>query len=136
VRRPQTFQYFGFWFHPKSNPDSVHYPRIEDYIDPDWTTSEPVLSYLDRAPTVFTVPLLRIPCRFCGLGSFNLSTHDSDGTWLWPETLLHEVILHKVRLPEAFIAHMEAHHFEPPTKLGFQLRELPRPAGGSWETRS
>ena len=38
----------------------------------------------------------------------------SDGVWLWPDGLAHDVEAHGVRLPDEFVAHAAARDFRPP----------------------
>jgi len=46
------------------------------------------------------------PCRLCGIK--NGSLEFTDGTYLWPEGLVHYIREHAVRMPEAVVAHAEA----------------------------
>jgi hypothetical protein len=38
----------------------------------------------------------------------------TDGVWVWPRDLAYYVREHRVKLPEEFVAHMRAQHWEPP----------------------
>jgi len=52
-------------------------------------------------------------CRFnCGIEHAVMGSRDlTDGTWVWPEGLAHYVVRHSVRLPEEFVASMEARNW-------------------------
>jgi hypothetical protein len=77
-------------------------PDPHDYIDERWDASERacVVSHLQRGQTR-QAHLRQQTCRICG-GSFG--TDDlTDGTWSWPEDLLHYVITHNVKPDHVFV---------------------------------
>ena len=64
-----------------------------------------VADYLTRGRTLVRYRGLS-PCRFCG--RHNGSKELTDGTYCWPEGLAHYLSAHAVRLPDDFVAHVEA----------------------------
>lgn len=95
------FRRIGYW---RSNEDD----RLPDplaFVDGSWDEGErgDVLSHLRhgllaRAYAGFS------GCRFCGeiVGSLELT----DGKFLWPEGLAHDVENHSVSLPDEFVQHI------------------------------
>ena len=67
-------------------------------------TVNSVIEYLTNAE-VLTSWLGLSPCRICG--EFNGSSCLSDGTYQWPEGLVHYVRDHGVLLDQEFIDHIQ-----------------------------
>ena len=94
----------GFW---KGKNESGNFPHPQNFIDPDWDTHEKqmVIDYLKRGSRFIGFQGLSW-CRFnCGdtnMGAFELT----DGTYLWPEGLVHYLEKHDVRLPQDFVDHV------------------------------
>lgn len=67
-----------------------------------------VLNYL-RSGKEYMALLGYSYCRFrCGIDDSEMGCRDlTDGTWVWPEGLVHYVEVHNLPLPEEFIATME-----------------------------
>jgi hypothetical protein len=78
-------------------------PRV--FVDPAWDASERerVADHLRRG-FVARAYLGKSTCRLCGdaVGSLELS----DGVFIWPEGLGHDVEVHDVRLPQRFVDHV------------------------------
>lgn len=93
----------GFW----SSTRSPELPSPTQFVDKDWDPEErrAVVDHLRRG-FVARAYMGRAECRVCGrlLGSLTLT----DGTYAWPEQLEHYLLEHDVRLPEAFVTHVEA----------------------------
>ncbi len=95
----------GFWFSPFA-PSTLPRPQgLVAALDPP--RRERVLRYLRGGKVLVRYPEASF-CRFeCGetaMGCCDLS----DGRFVWPEGLAHYVERHDVRLPDAFVAHVEA----------------------------
>jgi hypothetical protein len=93
----------GYW--GDGTPGDYPDPRALIDYDVDSLERETVVDYLARG--IAARPYLGVAsCRICGmpLGSLELS----DGTYLWPEGLAHYVGEHRVRLPTAFVDHVNA----------------------------
>jgi hypothetical protein len=91
----------GYW----QDERDPGWPDPSRYIDPGWDASEreSVAGHLRRG-FVARAYLGRSRCRICAaeVGSLELS----DGTFIWPEGLVHYVEEHQVRLPARFTEHV------------------------------
>jgi len=95
----------GYWFGDWA-PSPL--PRPQLLVSP-WQPDEraAVQKYLRAGETMIAYMGLS-HCRFaCGERSMG-STDLTDGTFVWPEGLVHYVERHDVRLPESFVAHVMA----------------------------
>lgn len=95
----------GWWFNDDA-PSAL--PRPQLLVAP-WQPDEraAVTSYL-RVGRELVVYMGRSFCRF-GCGERDMGSRDlSDGTFVWPDGLVHYVDRHDVRLPERFVAHVLA----------------------------
>jgi hypothetical protein len=94
------------------------WPDVNGFVDVSWPQDERqlVADYLERGTLVNQYRGLS-DCRFCG--QHNGSAELTDGAFCWPEGLAHYVREHKVRLPERFVAHVQA--------SPFRLADAPRP---------
>ena len=94
----------GYW---RSEYDETPWPEARSFVDRTWpsATRETVIAYLVRGRTLEQYRGLS-PCRLCGC--HNGSKELTDGTYCWPEGLAHYLIAHCVRLPDEFVAHVEA----------------------------
>jgi len=104
----------GFWW-SEERPDLPH-PR--DAVDPDWFDSEgeQLLSYLEQA---HHLPYAYFGFSWCRLGCpdipADIGTQDlTDGTYLFPEGLMHYVRVHAVRPPHEFLEHVRAQGYRAP----------------------
>lgn len=115
-------QLVGYW-PPLYRPVSVSQPASNDQRCPlpdphrlvvrNWRLQqrELIAGYL-RGGTVITSFCGQSPCRF-GCGGYG-STCLSDGTWQWPEGLVHYVECHSLRLPDEFVVTMEGNGWSVP----------------------
>ena len=92
----------GYWHGEQTSPG---WPAPVDFVDTSWDVDERdiVASYLEHGFMVWGCMGFS-PCRFCGRDNGNLEL--SDGTYLWPDGLVHYVADHGVRLPEPFVSHV------------------------------
>ncbi len=120
------FNWFGFWGPSVEEP---LWPRMDVFIDPDWDPQEKsaVLSYLDRAVVVTIAGIPSTKCGICGEDIGNPSAYKSDGVWLWPLGLSHDVRRHGVRLPDRMVEHMRRNGFKPPENIKVDVPNLPWP---------
>jgi hypothetical protein len=109
----------GYWRGPLAIPEHSWHAdplAILETLGP--RTPEPeLLSYL-RGGHVFEVWRGYSWCRFrCGVSSTALGHRDfTDGEWVWPEGLIHYVDVHRVALPDEFVATARARDgLVPPT---------------------
>lgn len=81
------------------------WPDPGDFIDSTWNADERdiVLDYLGRG-FVVRAYMGYSPCRICGRENGALEL--SDGTYVWPEGLVHYLADHGVRPPDPFVAHV------------------------------
>ena len=89
----------GYW---ADGGEPALLPHPTDLVDGTWDAGERdmVVSYLERGHVV-AVSMGSSVCRICGerVGSTELT----DGTFIWPEGLPHDLVEHGVRLPDEFI---------------------------------
>jgi hypothetical protein len=99
-------------------PDPFIHP--EALVAPDWEPERRprIVSYL-RSGVFAGGERGDSYCRFsCGARPEELGAGEfSDGVWVWPQGLAHYVEAHLIRLPEEFIAHLEAVDFKTPRWL-------------------
>lgn len=96
----------GFW-------RSLLEPNLPDpaWFVKNWQTASKqakVLQYLRQGqPKIFWMGYSW--CRFrCGVATSGMGTADlTDGTYCWPEGLAHYLEQHGVRLPDAFVDHVD-----------------------------
>jgi hypothetical protein len=104
------------------------YPRPQMLVS-RWDAEEraAVSRYLRGGRTLASFPEVSF-CRFA-CGERNMGRHDlTDGTFVWPDGLVHYVDTHDVRLPERFLAHVLARGAEIAPFM------MPEPAFGLYDT--
>lgn len=91
----------GYWLGERS----PGLPDPRQFVDEGWDQDdrEFMAAYLRRG-LLARAYLGCSECRICGarVGSVELS----DGTFIWPESLAHYVLVHGVRLPVDFLQHV------------------------------
>ena len=93
----------GYW-RSETTPD---WPDPDAFVDPGWDAEERhLMSQYFAFGTIARTFMGRSPCRFCGVA--NGSVEYTDGTYLWPEGLVHYLDEHDVRLPSAVVDHATA----------------------------
>lgn len=94
----------GWWFSPFA-PSTLPRPQaLVGGLEP--AARAAVVGYLRAGKTLVTFPEASF-CRF-DCGETAMGTKDlTDGRYVWPEGLAHYVERHGVRLPEAFVAHVQ-----------------------------
>ena len=101
---PRRLILIGYWAGPDTDQS---WPRPEAFVDPDWDPDvrDLVVAYLSRGFIVRSY-MGYSTCRMCGEQNGDLEL--SDGTYVWPEGLVHNLRKHDVRLPELLVAHAVA----------------------------
>lgn len=106
----------GFWY----SDQEPHLPHPREYVDPSWDIAERerAMAYLERC---YQPPNIYFGYSWCRLGCPaeppDIGTQDrTDGTWVFPEGLLHYVRHHALKPPAPFLDHMR--------KLEFQVPDL------------
>jgi hypothetical protein len=106
----------GYWKSLGLEPEGERWPDPRAFIDPGWDEGERrvVSRYLKsgRGFTAFGGPSW---CRLCDSDTGSIEV--TDGTFDWPEGLIHYVDEHCVRLPDEFVAHVLAGGSMPPEGL-------------------
>jgi hypothetical protein len=90
----------GYW----SGERAPGWPSPEKFVDESWDpdTRDLIADYLRRG-FVVRAYMGYSPCRICGRNNGDLLL--SDGTFVWPDGLVHYVTDHAVRLPDKFVSH-------------------------------
>jgi len=100
----QRLEVLGWWFSPFA-PSTLPRPQaLVGGLEP--VARALVLGYLRAGKVLVTFPEASF-CRF-DCGETAMGTKDlTDGRYVWPEGLAHYVERHDVRLPDAFVAHVQ-----------------------------
>lgn len=91
----------GYWL----GPNAAGWPDVHDFVDRSWDRSERQM-VIERLHTGEPAPWMSMGksrCRFCEVR--NGYREYSDGTFLWPEGLVHYLEEHDVRLPHEVVTH-------------------------------
>jgi hypothetical protein len=123
-------RWFGVWREFGAGYERC--PSIEEFVDASWAHPRraDIVEYLSDAPIVATTSRLAIPWA-TGSGDGRQSvSYRSDGEWLWLDDLGYYVEHHGVRLPDAFVAAIEARSFVAPAQLDRDPSELAWPPVG------
>ena len=104
----------GFW----TSPERPDLPDPRSYIDDQWDRGERdlVIAYLENA---YRHPYTYLGHSWCRLGCpgipQDIGTQDrTDGTWLFPEGLVHYVRHHSLRPPAEFLEHVRTLQYSMP----------------------
>jgi hypothetical protein len=91
----------GYW----AGERAAGWPSPRDFVDESWDsdTRDQVVDYLQRG-FVVRAYMGYSPCRMCGRNNGDLEL--SDGTFVWPDGLVHYVVDHAVRPPQKFVTHV------------------------------
>lgn len=100
--QPTKLIVIGYWDGPDT---SGPWPDVQRFIDPTWDEDERDfiadylrMGFVSRAYMGYSI------CRVCGKRD-NGDLELTDGTYVWPDGLVHYVIEHDVRLPGWFVSH-------------------------------
>src|SRR6266481_6108552 len=108
--------WYGF---TRTADEKFDLPVLDALIDPLWTPEDKgkIIVYLDESPVAIVSQLNDMNCELCGESIGNPSCYKSDGLWLWPISLSHEVKKHSVRLPDRMVKDIQNNNYSAPTKL-------------------
>ncbi len=112
LMREWNHKWYGFW---NLTDRDLPYPRATDVVDCAFVPEDKsrLIEYLQRCPiAVLCMTPQTIPCDFCE-EFHSRSTFQSDGEWLWPDSLAHYVEYHKVALPDSFVQHIRDRAYIP-----------------------
>jgi hypothetical protein len=121
-RPPRPLKRIGYWW----SPEESNLPHPRDYVDALWDVGERqrAIAYLCNCYYLYAwcgLSWCRFGCSNVYMGACDLT----DGTWLFPEGLVHYVRHHALKPPQDFLEHMR--------QCGFRVPELPEgesePAG-------
>ena len=105
-------RWFGFWNLTSSD---LPYPRARDVIDLAFEPEDKprIIEYLRDCPIVLLCLTQRnVKCEFCD-EYHSINTFQSDGEWLWPNSLAHYVEHHNVAIPDSLVRHIRDRKYEP-----------------------
>ena len=90
----------GYW----RSDEHPEWPEVDTFVDPSWDEDEQIQTsaYFSSGTRVHPHRGYS-PCRFCG--ERNGSAELTDGTYVWPEGLVHYIREHGVRLPAVLVTH-------------------------------
>jgi hypothetical protein len=102
--------------------------KIEDYVD---TSCPPeikgkIISYLENSPLVLAGQVPQDTCGLCEELVYP-AAYRSDGIWLWPDRLSHDVEKHNFCIPNAMVEDILKQDGIPPETAGVPWQELPWP---------
>jgi hypothetical protein len=111
------------------------YYTLEEYVD---TTCPPdilerIVFYLNNAPMVMVGGVPASSCGFCEDLVYS-AAHRSDGIWVWPDRLSHDVEKHHFCIPNEMVKHILDLNGVPPVKCGVPWEDLPLPRRKSDES--
>ena len=114
-RPPRPLKRVGYW----RSPAEPALPDPHEYVDASWDAveRERVIFYLDNGYYLYGWCGFSW-CRFGCPNDAEMGSSDlTDGTWLFPEGLVHYVRRHALKPPEDFLQHMR--------ESGFLVPDLP-----------
>ena len=104
----------GFW----CSEEEPHLPHPSDFVDESWDVEErrKVIAYLGSS---YLAPIVQAGPSWCRMGCRDLpadiGTQDlTDGTWRYPEGLVHYLRNHGVKPSQAFLEHVRRNEFRVP----------------------
>lgn len=121
-------KWFGFWASASSNKASTSYslPLITEFLEEKHRVvhGHEVESYLLNAPRILTVPTSECVFERDNLDHVGTLCLRTDGEWLWWDNIVHYMIHHHLRLPDALIEHIGNKDFEPPKSLELTVQDM------------
>lgn len=105
----KRYKAIGYWH----SEQELGLPDPGEFIDENWdkTERQTVIDYLKKGETIAEYRGFSW-CRFGCWGGFGTSDR-TDGTYIYPEGLVHYVEAHHVRLPDDFIKHIKGETVKP-----------------------
>jgi hypothetical protein len=120
------YKWFGFWGAEEKYIGRCY--KREDYVDISCPTKirEKIVLYLSSAPMVLVGQVPLDECGFCD-EPLHPASYRSDGVWLWPDRLSHDVAKHDFCVPNAMVEHILEHDGVPIQDFDIPWEELPWP---------
>lgn len=105
-------KWFGFFDAPPKNQYNL--PQFADFVEANWLDGErdKVVGYLKNADCVLAGGMPHVKCSLCD-EKVSLASFRSDGVWLWPTLLAHDVERHEIRLPDEFLKKIREDNYIP-----------------------
>lgn len=104
----------GFWW----SEEEPHLPHPKDFVDKEWDPEEreKVIAYLESS---YYMPYRYFGMSWCRMGCRgepeDIGEQDlTDGTWVFPEGLVHYVRHHYVKPEKAFLEHVRKNNYKVP----------------------
>ena len=123
------YNWYGYWL---GTVDDDDLPEVSSAIDLAWLPEDrdKLIFYLEHAPCVGAASLMT-ECLLCDK-RIPVSSHNSDGKWVWPTSLSHYLRAHFVVLPDRFADDIRQRNYAPPSDVPGPNWALPWP--DSWES--
>lgn len=120
------FKWFGFLGFEKEHIGKEL--SLEDYVDDSCPLEvrNKIVQYLKTSPNVIHLQQPAQNCGLCGELVYGSSYH-SDGKWLWPDDLAHNVERHYFLVPNEMVNDILAADGIPPQEVTVPIEELPWP---------
>lgn len=121
-----NYKWYGFWGAEEKYIGKSY--KQEDYIDTSCPPEirEKIVSYLSNAPIVLAGQVPQDECGFCNELIYPAAFR-SDGVWLWPDRLSHDVDKHNFCIPNAMVEHILEHNGIPSQDFDIPWQDLPWP---------
>ena len=100
-------RWFGVWSEDAASP--AYLPHRQDFVDPEWRFPRALQYYLLHCPVLI----------FGSCGAWR-----TDGAWLWWDAVAGEIDSEYIRLPDAFVEHIQDRNFEPTPYLETTIQAL------------
>lgn len=122
-------RWFGCW--REFGRGFMRCPSIVDFVDEGWQHPRraDLVRYLTRAPSIAVTSRLAIPWARGDGDDRSAVSYRSDGVWLWLDDLDYYVAEQAVRLPDAFVAHIEQSGYRTRRRLRVDPATLDWPPG-------
>jgi hypothetical protein len=126
IAREWPYKWFGFRGSEKKYIG--RYYTLEDYVDVTCPSEirEKIVFYLSTAPLALAGQVPEDECGLCG-DLIDTAAYRTDGIWLWPDHLSHDVAKHNFCVPNEMVRHILSLNGIPPKESGASLDSLPWP---------
>ena len=114
-------KWFGYW-RPADGPDSWA-PLMATFVDPSfhYDDFQKVAEYLRSGRLVMIAGSTDV-CPISNCRGTLLSGASTDGEWLWPMSLEHDFLAHKVRLPDSMLKSIIRNNYDISASSAFSDR--------------
>jgi hypothetical protein len=128
ILRSWPHNWYGIWMGTVHTTEDL--PSVFSAVDPSWEPDDKdqLVTYLTQTVVVEATTWMTT-CPLCPSELPTLN-YQSDGVWLWPQSLAHYVVWHSVVIPDRFAEHIRRRDYTPSEAVGVPHHELPWPE--SW----